>query len=66
MDGGNSIDTKIDEKLFNYLLNVYVNSDQPYSTIYKLSKERKDINPIHLLAVLKRNEVVSKTITQSR
>lgn len=66
IDGGNSIDTKIDEKLFNYLLNVYVNSDQPYSTIYKLSKEKRDINPIHLLAVLKRNEVVSKAITQSR
>lgn len=66
IEGGQSIDTKIDDKLFNYLVNVYVNSDQPYATIYKLSKEKKDINPIHLLAVLRRNDVVSKIITQSR
>ena len=66
IDGGHSIDTKVDEKLFNYLVNIYVNSDQPYSTIYRLSKEKKDINPIHLLAILKRNDIVSRVITQAR
>ena len=66
VEGGKSIDTKIDDKLFNYLLNVYVNSDQPYSTIYRLSKEKKELNPIYLLAILRRNDVVSKVITQSR
>lgn len=66
LEGGKSIDTKIDDKLFNYFLNVYVNSEKPYLTIYKLSKEKRNINPIHLLAVLRKNELVSKVIKQSR
>ena len=62
VEGTNSIDTKIDSKTFNQLLNIYINSNQPYSTIYKLSRERKDINPIHLLAVLRKNPAVSQAI----
>ena len=62
VDGGKVIDTKIDVKTFNNLLNIYVNSKQPFSTIYKLSLENKRINPIHLIAVLRRNENVSKLL----
>lgn len=64
VDGSNTIDTKVDVKKFNYLLNIYVNSDQPYATIYKLSKENKDIDPIHLLLLMKKNVSVSNAITQ--
>lgn len=60
IDKGNAIDTKIDKKKFDYLVNVYVNSNQPYSAIYKLSKEESEVDPIHLLSILRRHEVVSK------
>ena len=68
VEGGTTIDTKIDSKLFNYLLTIYINSDQPYSTIYKLSKDMKTrgVNPIHLLTVLRKNSSVSKAITEAR
>lgn len=62
INSGKEIDTKIDVELFNYLVNIYVNSNQPYLTIYKLSKEHKDINPIFLLTVLKRNGFITKLI----
>lgn len=62
MEGGTSINTQISIKTFNYLLNVYVNSEQPYAAIYKLSKEFSNINPIHLLVVLRRNVTVSEII----
>lgn len=63
IDGSKTINTKIDSKLFNTLLNIFVNSDQPYATIYKLSLENKELNPVHLLSVLKKNVAVSKAIT---
>lgn len=62
VQGGKKIDTKIDVDKFNYLVNVYVNSKQPYAAIYKLSKEMKGVKPVHLLAVLRKNEKVSKAI----
>ena len=62
IDGGRKIDTKIDIKKFNYLVNIYINSNQPYATIYKLSKEEKDIDPIDLLMVLRRHKTISKII----
>ena len=62
VEGGQSINTKVDIKTFNDLLNIYVNSKQPYSAVYKLSREYRNINPIHLLAILRRNENVSKLI----
>lgn len=64
VDGSNLINTKIDSRMFHYLVNVYVNSKQPYSAIYKLSKEKHQINPIHILTVLKRNDTVSKAFAQ--
>ena len=62
VNGTNLIDTKIDAKTFNYLVNVYANSNQPYSTVYRLSKEKPQLNPIHLLSVLKKNSFISKMI----
>lgn len=62
VEGGRSIDTGIDNETFNRLSSIYVNSNQPYSTIYKLSREYKNIDPVHLLTVLRRNSIVSKTI----
>jgi len=64
IDGSKHVDTKITQEKFNYLLNLYVNSNQPYATIYKLSKENNQLNPIHILLVLKRNITVSKVITE--
>lgn len=66
IEGGRVIDTKIDIETYNKLLNIFVNSDQPYSSIYKLSLEYKKINPIHLMTVLKRNNAVSEVIQHSR
>lgn len=65
IDGSKLIDTKIDKKMFNYLLNVYINSSQPYAAIYKLSKEKHLINPIHIMVVLRKNTSVSEIIAQS-
>lgn len=65
IEGGRSINTEIDVKTYNYILNIFVNSKQPYSTIYKLSKEYSNINPIYLMTVLKRNIVVSEAISNS-
>lgn len=62
IENGRVIDTKIDIKTYNYLLNIYINSDKPYSTIYKLSVEYFKINPIHLMTVLKRNTTISGLI----
>lgn len=64
IEGPNLIDTKITIQVYNQLLNIYVNSNQPYATIYKLSKEHKELDPIHILTVLKRNIVVSKIIME--
>lgn len=64
IDGSQTIDTKIDSKMFNEFLNIYVNSNQPYSTIYRLSKENPQINPIDLLIVLRKNKAVSKKLVQ--
>lgn len=63
VDGANLINTKVDIKTFNYCLNIYVNSNQPYATIYKIAKEKKNINPIFLLSILKKNTAVSKAIS---
>lgn len=60
--GNKKFNTKVDKNLYAYLLNVYVNSDTPYLTIYKLSKEKKDIEPIFLLSLLRKNEKVSQAI----
>lgn len=60
--GNKEYNTKVDKSLFAYLLNVYVNSDTPYLTIYKLSLEKKDIEPIFLLSLLRKNDKVSKAI----
>ena len=62
VEGGKAINTNIDVTTFRNLVNIYVNSEQPYSAIYKLSREYKKINPVHLLAVLRRNEIISKLI----
>lgn len=62
VDGANLINTKVDPKMFNQLLNIYVNSNQPYSAIYKLSREKSQIDPIHILILLRKNTVVSQTI----
>lgn len=59
-NGAEELDTGIDKKTFKYLLNVYANSNTPYLTVYKLSREYPKINPIFLLTVLKRNDIVSK------
>ena len=60
--GADEFDTGIDKKTFDYLLNVYINSNTPYLTIYKLSMELPKINPIFLLTILRRNDVVSKLL----
>lgn len=62
IDKGKSYDTKIDKEKFNYLVNVYVNSNQPYAAVYKLSKEETNIDPIHLLTVLRKHEKVSELV----
>ena len=62
IDGVKTIDTGIDTNLFNQFLAMYINSNQPYSTVYKLSKENRNINPIHLLTVLRRNKAVSECL----
>lgn len=65
IEGSNLVDTKITKEMFNRLLNIYANSNQPYATIYKLSKEHKEINPVHLLTILRKNVSVSKVIMES-
>lgn len=62
MMGNKKYNTKVDKKLYAYLINVYVNSDTPYLTIYKLSKEHKEIEPIFLLSILRKNDKVSQAI----
>lgn len=66
MNGSNLIDTKVSSKTFNYLLNVYINSNQPYSAIYKLCKEKHQLDPIHILTMLRRHSSVSKAIIEAR
>lgn len=60
--GGEELNTGIDKKTFNHLVNVYINSNTPYLTIYKLSREYSKINPIFLLTVLRKNDAVSKSM----
>ena len=60
--GGKQYNTKISKEDYKYLLNLYINNDQPYAAIYKLSHEMKKIDPMALLIVLRRNESVSKIL----
>ena len=61
--GAEEYNTKIDARTFRRLVDIYVNSNTPYLTIYKLSREySKDINPIFLLTVLRRNETILKLL----
>lgn len=60
--GNKEYNTKVDKKTFAYLLNVYVNSNTPYLAIYKLSKEKRNIEPIFLLSLLRKNDKVSQAI----
>lgn len=64
--GTDEFNTGIDKKTYDYLINVYVNSNTPYLTIYKLSKEYPKINPIFLLTVLRRNVSVSKLLGEKQ
>lgn len=59
-------DTKISVDLFDTLVQIYINSNKEFETIFKLSMEHKKINPIHLLTVLKRNSLVSKAIANDK
>ena len=59
-------DTKISVDLFDTLVQIYINSNKEFETIFKLSMEHKKINPIHLLTVLKRNSFVSKAIASDK
>lgn len=59
-------DTKISVDLFDTLVQIYINSNKEFETIFKLSMEHKKINPIHLLTVLKRNSLVSKAIASNK
>ena len=52
--------------LFNTLIQIYVNSNKEFETIFKLSMEHKKINPIYLLTVLKRNALVSEAILNKK
>lgn len=58
----NNHDTNIDKKEFNELLSIYANSNQNFLTIYKLIKEKRDIDPFDLMIVLKKSNHVSKVI----
>lgn len=58
----NNHDTNIDKEDFNELLSIYANADQGFLTIYKLIKEKNDVDPFDLLIVLKKSTYVSKVI----
>ena len=59
---GKEFNTQITPELFNDLVQIYINSNKEFETIFNLSMEYKKINPIYLLTVLKRNNIVSKAI----
>ena len=67
-DGAKEHNTGIDIKTFKELVSIYANSRTPYLTIYKLSKDPtyKDINPIFLLTILRKNDTVSKAIGEKK
>lgn len=58
IEKGKLINTGVDKEKFDYLVNIYMNSNQPFSAIYKLSIEESEIDPIHLLSILRRNKVI--------
>ena len=63
---GKKFNTEISVDLFNTLIQIYVNSNKEFETIFKLSMEHKKINPIYLLTVLKRNALVSEAILNKK
>lgn len=63
---GKKFNTEISVDLFNTLIQIYVNSNKEFETIFKLSMEHKKINPIYLLTVLKRNTLVSEAILNKK
>lgn len=64
VSNGKEFNTKMTPQLFNELVQIYVNSNKEFETIFNLSREIrcKEINPIYLLTLLKRNSFVSKVI----
>ena len=56
----NDHDTGLDKQEFYDLLNIYANDNNSFMSIYKLIKEKNDIDPFDLLISLKKSHHVSK------